>query len=837
MKRLLLNKIPIALIITLAAGAALAAEEEDLIAILRSKAGVPQKCAACQSLRIHGTVKSIPELAALLLEERVGHAARYALEAMPYPEAAAALRDALPKSSGPLKAGLVDSLGWRRDEASAPLLAPLLSDGNATVAAASATALGRIGGQDAFSALTAARKNSNPDVRTAVLEALLIYAESQMNGGDASEAASIFQDLYEAEVSSSIRIAAWRGWMLSDGERRRVQVVKALSGDDERLRPAAVKLLRETKDIKLVEASLRRWDSLPAEAQLAVLDAHLQFGADSLPTVRRAGRSPHLKVRAAAWRGLGDLSDVSLIPTLARAATQDESVEKEAARDALARMSGPGVRQALLDHLARTGPAEKAELIRALGIRGDETVAPVLLRSASAAEEPVRLAAFESLRRLAAPDTLLPLLGLAANPKSTSEHGEALKALYAVFQKCPNMEQAGRQVVETFRDCSAEERRKVLPLLARIATPEALAEAKKAARDNDSQLARESLRVLSQWPNAAPARFLFDFARGETNPSARTMAMRGGIATAGREPDLAARLAFLGKAFELAQTAEEKKMALSQLSRIARPEALDLAIRYLEQPGLMDEAAMASVAIAESLAAGNPELADEAARKILERCELPAAVKRAWALRVKSPAAGPFIRDWLVCGPYRQAGAVGAAALFDIAFGPEKPGKTVKWYAAPAGDTVNLAAFFPGRDNCAAYLKAEIIAPKAADAILLMGSDDGIKAWLNGKVVHSHNVDRGQVVDQDMAPVQLRKGANELLVKITQGGGGWSFCARIVGADGHPVEGLRVKSQTGAAPPVSASTPPLTYPAARVPRRAESMKTTGFETGRDLTTK
>ena len=119
----------------------------------------------------------------------------------------------------------------------------------------------------------------------------------------------------------------------------------------------------------------------------------------------------------------------------------------------------------------------------------------------------------------------------------------------------------------------------------------------------------------------------------------------------------------------------------------------------------------------------------------------------------------------------------------------------MKWTAVPQSDSMNLAGLFPGQSNCVAYLKAEIIVPETTDAILLMGSDDGIKAWLNGVVVHSNNVDRGQVVDQDMAPIKLKRGANELLLKITQGSGGWSACARIVGPDGLPIEGLRIKSQ------------------------------------------
>jgi hypothetical protein len=74
---------------------------------------------------------------------------------------------------------------------------------------------------------------------------------------------------------------------------------------------------------------------------------------------------------------------------------------------------------------------------------------------------------------------------------------------------------------------------------------------------------------------------------------------------------------------------------------------------------------------------------------------------------------------------------------------------------------------------------------------LLLGSDDGVKAWLNGTVVHSNNVDRGDIPDQDVALIQLTKGRNDLLLKISQGGGGWSAHARIVGLDGKPISGLR----------------------------------------------
>ncbi|MHC4110276.1 MAG: HEAT repeat domain-containing protein [Planctomycetota bacterium] len=813
MKTYIVNKILLTGFILLAACTARAADEKDLIAILRSDASVSAKCAACQQLRIYGSAKSIPDLAALLTEENLSHAARYALEGLQYPEAGAALRSALDKTTGRIKAGLIDSLGWRRDMASVPLIVPLLSDTNVALAATTASALGKIGSDDAVVALIAARDNSHPEVKTAILDALLLCAENHLSSGKKDDAVSLYRDLFQSKVPGSIRIAAWRGWMLSDSIQRRNHIPKVLTGSDTNMRVAAIKIIRELKDRQLIVTCLQHWKSLPAPAQLAVLDAHLQFGSEALPTVRTASESPHLEVRAAAWRALGDLSDASLIPAAVRAAAHAESIERNAAREALTRMRGLNVRPALLNYLKKAKSSEKAELLRTLGQRGDAAATSILLKNAAVDEDIVKLAALDSLRSLAVPETLEPLLKIAAVSKTRTQRTAALKALYAVCRKCPDIKLTSRQIITAIQSFSKTELYNVLPLLSQLATPEALTVVQKATQDSDVQLARESLRVLTLWPNATPVQFLFDLARTNSNPTVQTVALRGGITVAGRETDPSTRLVMLRKALTLAKRTEEKIMVLSQLSRISTPESLNMAIEHLKNPSLVNEAGLAAVSIAESLAGGNPKLADEAARKILEHCKLQAVVSRAWALRIKTPASGPFIRDWLVSELYRQPSVTGALAIFNIKFGPEKPQNTVKWYAAPVGDTMQLASYFPGQTDCVAYLKAEIIAPNATDAILLMGSDDGIKAWLNGTVVHSNNIDRGQVVDQDIAPIKLKQGANELLLKITQGGGGWSACARIVGADNFPIEGLRITSQTDKAPPISAYKPaPVSAP-------------------------
>jgi hypothetical protein len=78
----------------------------------------------CQMLALVGSEKSVPILSALLKQANAVELARYALEAIPGPEASAALRAALADVSGPAKAGLIGSIAMRRDrEATAALTA------------------------------------------------------------------------------------------------------------------------------------------------------------------------------------------------------------------------------------------------------------------------------------------------------------------------------------------------------------------------------------------------------------------------------------------------------------------------------------------------------------------------------------------------------------------------------------------------------------------------------------------------------------------------------------------------------------------------------------------
>ena len=68
-----------------------------------------------------------------------------------------------------------------------------------------------------------------------------------------------------------------------------------------------------------------------------------------------------------------------------------------------------------------------------------------------------------------------------------------------------------------------------------------------------------------------------------------------------------------------------------------------------------------------------------------------------------------------------------------------------------------------------------------------VSSDDSVKVWLNGEVVHTNATNRGRGGTpaginnyQDRFDVDLKKGANLLMVKVSERGGGWG---QYVGID------------------------------------------------------
>ena len=191
--------------------------ETRLAAVL--KAGVSRDAMdyVCRKLMLIGTAASVPTLAELLGDKNMSHMARYALERIPAPEAATALREAVGKLSGALKIGVICSLGHRRDTDSVAVLAGLLGDADQGVARAAGLALGSIRSADAAKALNEAKPSEG--LKGSVTDARLACAEALLAEGKKAEALGIYKSLTGEAEPKQVRLAATRGMLACAGKK------------------------------------------------------------------------------------------------------------------------------------------------------------------------------------------------------------------------------------------------------------------------------------------------------------------------------------------------------------------------------------------------------------------------------------------------------------------------------------------------------------------------------------------------------------------------------------------------------------------------------------------
>jgi len=197
---------------------------------------------------------------------------------------------------------------------------------------------------------------------------------------------------------------------------------------------------------------------------------------------------------------------------------------------------------------------------------------------------------------------------------------------------------------------------------------------------------------------------------------------------------------------------------------------------------------------------------EEPIRGILEQCWNAASItddihftdEEMAEIKFKSIPPEAHINIWKVSGSYSREGS-NVLQLFDIVFPPEKDMRNGEWKDMPFGDgyskwTAELSKILEG-ENVVGYLKTNIWSELERDAEVYLGSDDGIKVWLNGQLVHKNNIQRGFMAGEDSFPIKLKKGWNTCLLKVTQGTGGWEVAMAICDLNGKPLEGLKYKTE------------------------------------------
>jgi len=593
----------------------------DMAQMLESDATLDGKDFLCRQLALIGTPAEVPILARLLVQPETSDIARSALERIEGEAADQALTDALAKTSGSVRMGIISSLGQRARPGPEKALASLLMDPDQATAAGSAAALGYIGTAPAAEALSEARGKISAAVRPAVLEALLAVAEERAREGQKERAAAIYRSLYEAEGPETVRAGALRGLAgVEEPAQAEQRVVQALSGGQGLVQQQAITLVRGVSTGAAAQAAGKLGELGPAQ-QVQLLTALADRGEPAaLGAVLAAMDSQDEGVSVAALEAVGALGGADEVVLLARRAAMGPESPRQAARGALSRLRGQGVDERIMQLLSDGSPALKVELIGALGRRNCTSAAGPLLQAARDADGKVRVEALRTLGLLAGPNQSGQLIGMIVAPVDPADRGELEKTVAAAAQRSGEPHQQTAAVLAALQKAGdVEVRCSLLRVLAGVRGQEALAALREALKSGEAVEQETAIKGLGQWNTAAPLEDVQRLAEGGANERQRILALRGYVRLIGLQSDrpAAQSVALYRKAMDWAPDAQEKKAVLAGLATVPDAAALETALAYLSDTALQEEAAAAVVAIATAVEQSDQAAAQAAAQKVL----------------------------------------------------------------------------------------------------------------------------------------------------------------------------------------------------------------------------
>lgn len=506
--------------------------------------------------------------------------------------------------------------------------------------------------------------------------------------------------------------------------------------------------------------------------------------------------SPEPAVRRLALQALPDVGGADIVAPLIRYLEVDRTPEeRQEVRASLRRLRGEEAELELARSLTSGKPAARAMVLRALGDRRAVGQLDAIRMATVDAAPEVRAIAAEVLGLLGG-STDVPALvqGLLRDPLAGDPWGLALAR---VLRRSTD---AWRVFEERWKESDLAARQVLLPVLARSGDGLSQELLVTVCLGQDQALRRAAVAALRQCTRAVDPRLLLELAGRESDAELHRSILQSALRLLEfEELEPRAQVEAWSQGRRVARVQEDRRRFLEGLARVDHVDAfVKLDQLAAEGPDVDRGEVLAALLVAiERWFPSRPRSMEQSLRRIQAAAPSPESAKRAGEL-LERLAVLDFEIDWWVSGPYSKAGVAGND-LLPLPFAPEAvPRGEVTWRPQPVtqGERYWLLdlARSVGGDHRVAYLATAIYSPQAQAAVLEFGSDDGIKVWLRGEVVHDNPVARGCGQASDRVSVQLESGWNDLLLKIGNLGGGWGASLRIRSPEGKSLPGVRTQA-------------------------------------------
>ena len=574
---------------------------------------------ACKRLGTHGTKEAVPALAAMLGDEKVAHYARYALETIPAPEVDAALREATKNLKGKLLAGVVNSLGVRRDAAAIPLVLPLLDNDDPEVVRSAYGCLGYIGTPESADALLKIRpvdpyKNFQAD-------ALFEAAQQFRAKGDLKQANRVYEAVFGMDFPRYQKNAAlyWRIKTTAvDDLNAAIALMVGQVGADEALFAVAIKAARELPAGDAVtKAMIAELDKLPSERKalwIAALGDRIDDAskAVSVPAIGAQLASSDPAVKLAAIKALARIGNASVLPALIAATSEADETIAAAAKNTLVAIPGKAVDDAIVKLLETGDLNQKNAAIRLIEQRRIISAFDLLKKGLS--NPGTYRASLDALGQVATLDDLPFLLDQLTVGKSADETAALQKVLMSACTRMPKNE-AAEIVEKRFASASPEQAAFLVDLLKEIGGGKAVAAVVVHAWGENEILKDKATAALGSWrspeDNDLIAEACLKLAKEAADNKYKLRGLRGYIRLPrqyGSIPE-ERKLQMVNQYMELAARKEDKLLVFDVFARNPSPKMLEAAVAYLADAELKDKAVETVIIVGEKIQGKSPATA------------------------------------------------------------------------------------------------------------------------------------------------------------------------------------------------------------------------------------
>ncbi|MBN1670777.1 MAG: HEAT repeat domain-containing protein [Kiritimatiellae bacterium] len=587
-----------------------------------------------RQLQLVGGAESVIALGQLLLDDELCEYAAQALLAI-REGAAEPLRRALLQAGDSRLPTIVQALGVLRDERAAPDLRKLLAHDDPQIRAATAGALANIGDAAAADPILAALRTATGHVKHQLADAAVQLGLRLAENGQAPAAAGALRALLalqDPEINPS-RGAALEGLVALQAAGAFDDVVRALAENDPQFRHVAVGAGAAIPGA----AATRRWidyvesGQKPARAgAIAVLGQRADPAA--WPAVNKALADTDEQVLLAAIPAAAVLGKEDAVRPLLAFLGRADLLQYTAAR-ALAHIPDAAASRVLVAALPDTPPAVQVDILAVLGRRNAQEHVETILAYARHEQSDVRVAALETLGVLGAQATLDPLQALLLDAPARKEREAAEKALNAVCRRVRQPETCFNVLAKGLAVADAPAKEALLRVAAGLKTAPAMNAIVAALADPSPDVQKTAVRLLGDWPDAQPLEPLWAVAKGHADPVVKILALRGFIRAVDlAETDDVQKILRYREAAALVQQNAEKNLLLSNLAKVRTDGALELALRFLDDPAVCAEASLTVRHLLWKIAHLPPALAGTALDKLLSTAADDEMRRKAWSI-------------------------------------------------------------------------------------------------------------------------------------------------------------------------------------------------------------